>query len=239
MPGWRRQAARGSVFCVICIVAGSWIGPAEAQQPATVGQGVNERFLSSDLDTAAMAARFESEGREAFDRRHSVIAALRLRPGMAVADVGAGSGFYAALMARAVGPAGAVYAVEIAPNWIEHLREKFAAERFDNVRVVQSTADSVELPAGSLDLIFSSDTYHHFEDPPLILGSIQRALKPGGRWVVMDFDRVPGVTPPGLMEHLRIGRAGAIDEMRAAGFRLEREADIGLQQSYLAVFQRP
>ena len=238
MTSLLRRTARGSAFPVICIIAGLWVGPAAAQQPATVGQGVNERFLSRELDTAGMAARFESEGREAFARRHSVIAALRLRPGMAVADVGAGSGFYAALMAASVGPAGTVYAVEIAPNWIEHLTKKFAAEGLDNVHVVQSTADSVNLPEGSLDLIFSSDTYHHFEDPPQILGSIYRALKPGGRWVVLDFDRVPGVTPPGLMEHLRTGRAGAVEEMQAAGFRLVRDADIGLEQSYLAIFQR-
>ena len=239
MTRWQRETARGSAFPVICIIAGLWIGPAAAQQPATVDQGVNERFLSRDLDTAAMAARFESEGREAFDRRHSVIAALRLRPGMAVADIGAGSGFYAALMAASVGPAGTVYAVEIAPNWIEHLTERFAAEGIDNAHVAQSTADSVELPEGSLDLIFSSDTYHHFENPPLILGSIHRALKPGGRWVVLDFDRVPGVTAPGRMAHLRLGKEEAVEENLAAGFRLEREADIGLEQSYLAIFQKP
>ena len=234
-----RPAVYGSAVLVLCVVAGLWISPVAAQQPATVGEGVNERFLSTDLDTAAMAARFESDGREAFARRHSVIAALGLRPGMAVADVGAGSGFYAALMAASVGAAGTVYAVEIAPNWIEYLTEKFASDGLDNVRVVQSTADSVELPEGSVDVVFSSDTYHHFENPPLILDSVYRALKPGGRWVILDFDRVPGVTPPGLMEHLRTGKAGAIEESLAAGYRLERDAEIGLEQSYLAVFRRP
>lgn len=235
----QRPAVYGSAVLALCAVAVSWISPVTAQQPATVGEGVNERFLSTELDTAAMAARFESEGREAFTRRHSVIAALGLRPGMAVADIGAGSGFYAELMAAAVGPQGTVYAVEIAPNWVEHLTDKFASEGLDNVHVVQGTAASVNLPEGSLDLIFSSDTYHHFENPPRILGSIHRALKPGGRWAVLDFDRVPGVTPAGLMEHLRTGKAGAVEENLAAGFRLEREADIGLEQSYLAVFQRP
>ena len=186
-----------------------------------------------------MAARFESAEREAFARRHDVVAALGLRPGMAVADVGAGSGFYAALMAGAVGDAGTVYAVEIAPNWIDYLTGKFAAEELDNARVVRGTAASVELPDASVDLVFSSDTYHHFEDPPIILGSIHRALKPGGRWVVMDYDKVPGVTPPFLMEHLRIGKTEAVEEIESAGFTLEREVDLDLEQSYLAIFQRP
>ena len=234
----RHAAAAGGTVLVLAAVSGVWPDFLAAQQPA-VGQGVNERFLSTELDTAAMAARFESEDREAFARRQDVIAALRLGPGMTVADVGAGSGFYAALMAAAVGPEGTVYAVEIAPNWIDFLNRKIAAEGLDNVRVVRGTGRSVELPAAAVDLVFSSDTYHHFEDPPVILDSILRALKPGGRWVVMDYDKVPGVTPPSRMEHLRLGKAAAVEEIQAAGFRLERMVDLDLEQSYLAVFQRP
>ena len=234
----QRAAVAGSMFLVLAAGAGVWSAPLAAQQPTT-GQDINERFRSTELDTAAMAARFESAEREAFARRHDVIAALGLRPGMTVADIGAGSGFYAELMAGAVGRTGTVYTVEIAPNWIEFLNEKFAAEGLDNARVVRGTADSVELPVASVDLIFSSDTYHHFEDPLVILGSIHRALKPGGRWVVMDYDKVPGVTPPFLMEHLRVGKTEAVEEIESAGFRLERMVDIGLEQSYLAVFTRP
>ena len=236
----RRAAVRGSMglaVLVLAVMAAPWGGFASARQ-APAGQGINERFRSTDLDTAAVAARFESADREAFARRHDVIAALGLRPGTAVADVGAGSGFYAELMAAAVGPTGTVYAVEIAPNWIEFLTGKFAAEGVDNVRVVRGTGESVELPAASVDLVFSSDTYHHFEDPPVILASIQRALKAGGRWAVLDYDRIPGVTPAGRMAHLRVGKAEAVEEMLSAGFSLEREVDLDLAESYLAIFQR-
>ena len=228
----------GPVLLVLVVLAGVGGGfPSARQAPA--GQDINERFRSADLDTAAVAARFESADREAFARRHDVVAALGLEPGMAVADVGAGSGFYAELMAAAVGPTGTVYAVEIAPNWIEFLTGKFAAEGLDNVRVVRGSGESVELPAASVDLVFSSDTYHHFEDPPVILASIHRALKAGGRWVVLDYDRIPGVTPPGRMAHLRVGKAGAVEEILSAGFSLEREVDLDLADSYLAIFGRP
>ena len=236
----RCAAVRGSMgpaVLVLAVMAALWGGFPSAQQ-APAGQGINERFRSTDLDTAAVAARFESADREAFARRHDVIAALGLRPGMAVVDVGAGSGFYAALMAAAVGPTGSVYAVEIAPNWVEFLTERFVAGGLDNVRVVRGTGQSVELPAASVDLVFSSDTYHHFEDPPVILGSIQRALKAGGRWAVLDYDRIPGVTPPARMAHLRVGKAEAVEEILSAGFRLEREVDLDLAESYLAIFQR-
>ena len=233
-----RNAIVGSAVLALTVIAGGQIDSIAARQPAA-GQDINERFRSTDLDTAAMADRFESADREAFGRRHDVVAALQLEPGMSVADVGAGSGFYAALMAAVVGSTGMVYAVEIAPNWIEYLNEKFAAEGLDNTRVVHGTGASVELPDASVDLVFSSDTYHHFEDPPVILGSIYRALKPGGRWVVMDYDKVAGVTPPSRMDHLRIGKTEAVEEIQSAGFTLERMVDLDLEQSYLAIFRRP
>lgn len=212
--------------------------PASPQE-RSVSEGINERFISADLNTARSAAQFENENREVFSRRHDVLEAMGIEPGMAVADVGAGSGFYIELMAAAVGPEGEVYAVEIAPNWIDFLNEKVAAEGLDNVSVVLGTERSVELPTGSLDVIFASDTYHHFEYPQATLGTIYEALKPGGRWVVLDYDRIPGVTPAGRMSHLRVGKSEAIAEVEEAGFTLINDVDLGLTENYLAIFRRP
>ena len=212
--------------------------PGPAQEPS-VQPGLNDRFLSPDLDAAAQANSFESDRREVFLRRHDVIEALGLKQGMVVADVGAGSGFYTALMAEEVGPTGRVYAVEIAPNWIEFLRNRVEEEDLSQVSVVQGTSSSVELPAGAVDLVFSSDTYHHFEFPQTTLATIHEALKPGGRWVVLDYDKIPGVTAASRMQHLRLGRAEAIEEIEQAGFSLEQLVDLDLQENYLAIFTRP
>lgn len=233
------------LLAAAAIIAAPSVGlmaPAVAQIDAdehNVNPGINARFVSPDLDTDEAAAGFESDTREVFARRLDVMKALGIIPGMSVADVGAGSGFYVELLAHAVGPDGHVYAVEISPNWIELLQQKVADEDLRQVTVVEGTGTSVELPAGSVDLAFSSDTYHHFEFPESSLASIFSALRPGGRWVVLDYDRIPGVTPPSRMEHLRLGRAEAIAEIEAAGFVLESEPDIGLSENYLAIFRRP
>jgi predicted methyltransferase len=238
----RRRARLGSTIATI-LVAGVVLAltlPAVAQDTEpSVRPGVNDRFLNPDLDATAQANGFESEGREAFVRRHDVISALQFEPGMVVADVGAGSGFYVELMAEAVGSSGRVYAVEIAPAWIGFLREKVQEEGLSHVSVVEGTESSVELPPASVDLIFSSDTYHHFEYPQTTLASIYRALKPGGRWVVLDYDRIPGVTPPGRMEHLRVGQTEALEEIQEAGFTLDELVDLDLVENYMAVFLRP
>ncbi len=212
--------------------------PRSTQEPS-VRPGVNDRFLSPDLDAAAQADGFESDSREVFVRRHDVIEALGLKQGMVVADVGAGSGFYTTLMAGEVGPTGRVYAVEIAPSWVEFLSEKVQEEGLTQVTVVVGTERSVELPATSVDLVFSSDSYHHFEFPQTTLASIYQALKPGGQWVVLDYDRIPGVTPPSRMDHLRLGKAEAVEEIEAAGFTLEKFVDLDFVENYIAIFRRP
>ena len=226
--------ARFPILLPLVLVALTAVG-----QEQSVREGVNERFIDPDLDTTRAAAGFESENREVYSRRHDVLDALDLSPGMAVADVGAGSGFYTELMAAAVGPDGKVYTVEIAPSWIEYLNEMVSAEGLDNVTVVLRGERSVELPDDSIDLVFASDTYHHFEFPQSSLASIYRALRPGGRWVVLDYDRIPGVTSPGRMDHLRVGKVEAIAEIEAAGFTLEQDVDLDFDENYLAIFRRP
>ena len=124
-------------------------------QERSVSEGINERFTGTELNTTRSAENFENENREVFARRHDVIEAIGIEPGMAVADVGAGSGFYVEIMAAAVGAEGEVYAVEIAPNWIDYLNEKVAAEDLENVNVVRGGERSIELPNASIDLALS------------------------------------------------------------------------------------
>ena len=144
VAGSRYVTAVGSAVLIILTTIGAASEQPASQEPS-VRAGVNERFLSPELDTVAMTSRFEGESREVFARRHEVVNALELEPGMTVADVGAGSGFYTALMAREVGPTGRVYAVEIAPNWIEFLHAKVQDDGLDQVSVVVGTDRSVEL----------------------------------------------------------------------------------------------
>ena len=204
-----------------------------------VSPGINEPYLDPNMNATEVARGFENAEREVYRRRYDVVEALDLQPGMAVADIGAGSGFYAELFAEAVGPTGRVYAVEISPQWIKYLRQKFASQGLEQASVVQGTAHSIMLPPGSIDLAFASDAYHYFEYPADTLASIFAALRPGGRWVVIDYDRIPGVTPQSRLEQLRLDREAAIREIVGAGFQLERLVDLGLRDTYFAVFSRP
>lgn len=230
------QSAPGTANAASAANAASTANGASGEQD--VSPGINAVYLDPNMNPTEIAHDFESEAREFYSRRDDVVRALDLQPGMAVADIGAGSGFYTELFAAKVGPSGRVYAVEISPQWIKYLRQKFERQGLTQAIVVEGGEHSTRLAPGSIDLAFASDAYHHFEYPADTLASIYQALRPGGRWVVLDYDRIPGVTPPSRLEHLRLDRETAIREIVAAGFQLERLIDIGLHDCYFAVFSR-
>ena len=100
------------------------------------------------------------------------------------------------------------------------------------------SAKTVPVPPGSLDVVFTSDVYHHFEYPQVMLRSIRDALKPGGAFIVIDFERIPGVTSPRVLEHVRAGKETVIREVEDEGFRFVEERKL-LQQNYFVRFEKP
>ncbi len=184
--------------------------------PAVSRRDVNAPFRHADVET--WLRRFESPEREVYRRRHEIVASLGLRPGMAVADIGAGTGFFALLFARKVGPQGHVYAVDISPEFLALIRQRASDAGLDNVTMVQCPEHEVALSPASLDLAFICDTYHHFADPLNYMRSVHRAMRPGGRLVLIDFERIEGRSPKWILQHVRAGRTQVLRELRQAGF---------------------
>lgn len=204
----------------------------------SVKPGINDSFTDPNLDVDAMVTRFEAESREVFVKRSAIARNVGLAPGMAVADVGAGTGVFVDFFARDVTPSGRVYAVEIAPKFVERLRERAAARNEPQVEAVLCSQRDVGLDAASVDVVFTCDTYHHFEFPHATLASIHRALRPGGTFVVVDFDRIPGKSRQWLLDHVRCGKQTVIAEVTAAGFELVEEVPLGFEENYFLRFRR-
>jgi predicted methyltransferase len=217
------------------------VEPDEPATPASVRPGINDRYFEQNgLEDAI--AKLENERREVAAERDAIVAALGLREGQTVADLGSGTGLFLAPLSRAVGPSGKLYALDIVPDFVVHLREQVAREALVNVEVIQVTPTDPALAPDSVDLIFVCDVYHHIEYPSLVLPRLHEALRSNGKLVIVDFDRIPGKTSEGMMKHVRADQATFTREITAAGFVFERELGpaegIELDENYMLVFGR-
>jgi len=199
--------------------------------------GVNAEYLKPDLNVTQWVERFEREGREIYDHRAAIVAAAGLKPGMAMADIGAGTGLFTPYFSKAVGPKGKVYAVDIVPAFLDRIKQRAESERLVNVQTVLCTERSVELPPNSIDLAFICDVYHHFEYPQSSLASLYRALRPDGEVLLVEFKRVPGQSSDWILNHVRAGQEVFTAEITAAGFRQVEEQAI-LKDNYVVRFRK-
>jgi predicted methyltransferase len=203
-------------------------------QQKSVNPGINKSFETPVV--SEFVERFEREGRDAFDHRKEIVAALGLKPGMAVADIGGGTGLFTRMFSRAVGESGKIYAVDISDEFIEHVENLAREQKMTNIVGVVCKPDSVALPPASIDLAFICDTYHHFEYPHKTMRSIHKALRPKGQVVLIDFHRIQGKSSDWIMSHVRAGQEVFAKEISDAGFKqLEDKKDL-LKESYFLRF---
>ena len=141
------------------------------------------------------AAWLERDEREREERTDLLLPELKLLPGLVVADIGAGTGYYARRMASLVGAKGMVYAVDVQPEMVAMLNDLAKRPGFSQIKPVLGAVDDVKLPTGMVDLAIMVDVYHELEFPQEVMTSIVRALKPGGRLVFVEYraedERVP------------------------------------------------
>ena len=184
--------------------------------------------------------RFEIESREVFACRQQILAAVGLEEGMEVADVGSGTGLYIGAFSKAVGKEGRVFAIDISPNFVKHLRERAKEESLGNVEVVLCSDRDVNLKPNSVDRVFICDVYHHFEYPDSSLKSIFAALREGGKLILVDFNREgEGERGEWLKGHIRAPKAVFQQEVVDAGFQFEKEVKIdGFKENYLLQFSK-
>jgi ubiquinone/menaquinone biosynthesis C-methylase UbiE len=149
-----------------------------------------------DLD--AYIARMEEPGRAEWQKPDEVLRVLALERGQSACDIGAGPGYFALRIARAVGETGRVYAVDVEPRILEALRKRVQKSGVRNITPVLALGEDALLPPSACDLILIVDTYHHFPDGPAYLRRLTRSLKPGGRIVNIDFHKreLPVGPPP-------------------------------------------
>src|SRR6478672_8273794 len=203
---WNKAAAAACLIVAACRAQ-----PTEPQFPAAhrdVAPTVSDTFSTEDA-------------RDRVGEAEQVMDMVGIRPGMSVADVGAGEGYYTVRLARVVGPRGRVLAEDIMPEVRDELSERVQRERLDNVAVKLGTADNPMLPAGSFDRIFLVHMYHEVQSPYAFLWHLRDGVKPDGLVVVVDSNRPVkrhGIPPDELKcEFAALGMAPVKAQMLTGG----------------------
>ena len=204
--------------------------------------------LSSSLASQRPANAVRQEREQAAREAPQLAELLALKPGMVVADVGAGGGAMSVVLAKWLGPTGRVYATDIRAEQLAEIRAAVAGNALSNVVVLEGAEASTNLPSGCCDAIFLRDVYHHLTRPHEFDASLLAALKPGGRLAVIDFPPHPGSSIPAGVPADRGGHGipplMVVTEVTRAGFRHLRTMsqwppDDDRNRLFLVMFEKP
>ena len=209
-----------AVLAMSLIVLGCW-----KNSPQEHGAFSNAEHASAMLDDPA---------RDAWQHPDDVVAALALTPAMTVADVGAGTGYFAVRLARAV-PQGQVIATDLEPDMLRHLEERARREQLSNLRAVAASRNASGLAPSSVDAILVVDVWHHLDDRANYARDLAAVLRPGGRVLVVDFKRDAHRGPPA---HMRLEPEAIIADLAGAGLVAKLSA-ITLPEQYMIEAKRP
>ena len=201
----------------------------------SVNPGINSYYMNPDY--AEWVAVFESPQREIYSNRKAIINSMKLKAGMHVADIGAGTGFLSLMMAEKVGNTGKVYAVDIAKNFVDNLLMRAKQQQLTQIVGVVNEPGSSGLAANSIDLALICDTYHHFEYPRSMMASLHKALKAGGEIIIIDYRKIPGLSTNWVMHHVRANQQQVIEEIQSDGFKLLADENI-LSSNYFLRFKK-
>lgn len=206
---------------------------------AAFGQAAREanQGYKDEASRKRVASSLGDEGRDARQKPNELVARLNIKPGMSVADIGTGVGYMLPYLSKAVGSGGSVYAEDIFPDFLKQAKERASA--LGNVKFVQGDEHSVKLPAGSIDRALILDAYHHFDYPKEMLGSLAQALRPGGQFAIVEYEKNEKSMGGGrALQHIRLTRQEFVKEIEGFGFRAVSVSDFLPEVQWIGIFEK-
>lgn len=207
----------------IVVVVFALLMPGVADVAAQRRHPVSGRVFAPVMGVGG-AGWLERGEREQEEAPSKAIEALELKPGMVIADIGAGSGYYTSRMSKRVGATGRIFATDIQPGMIALLDRRVASEGLTNVTTILGAMDDPKLPPASIDLAIMVDVYHELQEPQAFLQRLKGAFKPDGRLVLLEFRKEDPNIP--ILEVHKMSVAEVKAELEAEGFALERVINV-------------
>lgn len=223
------QAMFGVVLSLIVLLLWSATGLlAQAEHPVT-GRRIAPVMGLGGVDW------LERSERELEEMPDTALDAIGVRPGMVIADVGAGVGYFSIRMAKRVGPDGKVFANDVQPEMLTMLRERAAKARVNNIETVLGTEADPKLPRGAMDIILLVDVYHEFSQPQSMLRKLKASLKPDGRLVLLEYRKEDPRIPIRPEHKMSVAEVKA--ELSAEGLQFDKVIE-DLPRQHILIFKK-
>jgi ubiquinone/menaquinone biosynthesis C-methylase UbiE len=204
------------------------------QAPASApNSDVNARYQTKE-GRKQIAATLANPERDKTQKPEQVIAAMNLKPGMTVADIGTGIGYMLPHLSKAVGPSGKVLAEDIQTDFLNQAKAKAASEKLSNISFILGSGTSPNLPAGAVDVELVLDVYHHFVETDKMLAGLAAGLKPNGRLVIVEYHKANSPTPG----HIKLEWSEVEKQVEANGFKLLSKIDRITDRQYMLTFAK-
>jgi ubiquinone/menaquinone biosynthesis C-methylase UbiE len=208
------------LFAVLILTLSAW---------AQVADDANKGYKTKE-GRDKVAATLDDPHRDGKQKPTELVAAMDIKPGMTVADIGTGTGYMLKFLSDAVGPTGRVFGEDIQTDFLDRAK----AKNVPNTELILGTTTDPKLPPNSVDRALVLDVYHHFDFPDKMLAAIRSELKPGAHLVIVDFYKSASPSPG----HIRLERDDVAAEIEHNGFHLLSKRD-HLPTQYMLTFEKP
>jgi len=216
------------ILLILLLIVSIFPGLAQQTHPLT-GRPI------ANVMGASGAGWLDRPEREAEEHPDQALDAIGIKPGMVVADVGAGTGYMSLRMARRVGPTGKVYANDLQPEMLSKLRANAERDKLSNVETVQGVENDPKLPKNTMDLVLLVDVYHEFSEPQAMLDRIRESLKPDGRLVLLEYRKEDPKVP--IRPEHKMSVAGVKTEVEAERYTLDQVIET-LPRQHIIIFRK-
>lgn len=206
--------------------------------PAQVAEQANEGY-KTPAGRESVAKSLSAPDRDEKQKPRELVAAMPLKSGMVVADIGTGTGYMLPYLSETVGPGGRVLGEDIFPDFLEKAQNTARQHKLANVEFVKGSETDPNLPENGVDVALALDSYHHWNYPDKMLAALHRELRDGGRLVIVEYYKRPDAMPAGrAMQHIRLDAPDVIREIESNHFRLLSEREHVKGSQYMAIFEK-